>query len=237
VLEVPAGQLDALAADAEVTAVAANAIVTSHMALTTSTTGADAALNGLVSTLGAVNGSGVGVAIIDSGIAAHRALSGKIVANVDFTRDGRGRGRDGYGHGTHIAGIVAGDAISAKKGEGAAGMAPGAHLINLRVLGNDGSGQVADVIEALDWAIENRGQFNIRVINMSLGTAVTQSYKDDPLGQAVERAVKAGIVVVASAGNRGDGRRQDGARQRDLPATRPTSSRRRVRATARPTAR
>ena len=83
-------------------------------------------------------------------------------------------------------------------------MAPGAHLINLRVLDDDGAGQVADVIEAIDWAIENRGQYNIRVINLSLGTPVTQSYRDDPLGQAVERAVKAGIVVVASAGNRGE---------------------------------
>ncbi len=204
VLEVPAHQLDALTADPDVRAVAANAVVTSHMALTTATTGADAALAGMVASLGAVNGGGVGVAVIDSGIAAHKSLSGKVVVSMDFTRDkAMGKGRDGYGHGTHIAGIVAGAELDRRKAQGAGGMAPGAHLINLRVLGDDGSGLVADVVEAVDWAIANRAQYNIRIINMSLGAPVTQSYQDDPLGQAVERAVRAGIVVVASAGNRG----------------------------------
>ena len=125
---------------------------------------------------------------------------------MDFTRNrNRGRGLDGYGHGTHIAGIVAGaGAATGARKTGAAGMAPGAHLINLRVLDDSGAGQVADVVEAIDWAIDNRVQYNIRIINLSLGTPVTQSYRDDPMGQAVERAVKAGIVVVASAGNRGE---------------------------------
>ena len=82
-------------------------------------------------------------------------------------------------------------------------MAPAAHLINLKVLGSDGSGEAADVIEAIDWAIRYRKQFGIRVINLSLGAAPTQSYKDDPICLAVERAVKAGLVVVASAGNYG----------------------------------
>ncbi len=82
-------------------------------------------------------------------------------------------------------------------------MAPAAHLINLKVLGNDGSGEAADLIEAIDWAIRYRKQFGIRVLNLSLGAAPTQSYKDDPICLAVERAVKAGLVVVASAGNYG----------------------------------
>lgn len=66
-------------------------------------------------------------------------------------------------------------------------MAPGAHLLNLKVLGADGSGQASDVIEAIDWAIENRQRYAIRVLNLSLGAAPTQSYRDDPLCQAVER--------------------------------------------------
>jgi serine protease AprX len=170
VLQVPAGQLDALAADPAVKAVSANALVTSHMALATESTGAEAAWSGLVTALGAVNGAGVGVAIVDSGISPHSALSGKVAVSVDFTR--KGRGLDGYGHGTHMAGIVAGQAIA--RTTGSAGMAPGAHLINLRVLDDNGTGQVASVVEALDWAVDNRARYNIRVVNLSLGAPVTQ---------------------------------------------------------------
>ena len=123
------------------------------VAVTTETTGAEAAWSGLIPELGATSGRGVGVAIIDSGIASHPALAGRVVVNLDFT-DERGRGGDGYGHGTHIAGIVA--ARSDRNGvEGAeTGMAPGAHLLNLKVLGADGTGKVSDVIEAIDWAID-----------------------------------------------------------------------------------
>ena len=77
------------------------------------------------------------------------------------------------------------------------------------MLGDDGSGTVSSVVEAIDWAVEHRAQFNIRVINLSLGAPVLQPYRDDPLCEAVERATRAGIVVVASAGNLGqttDGR-------------------------------
>ena len=82
-------------------------------------------------------------------------------------------------------------------------MAPGAHLINLRVLGADGSGQSSDVVEAIDWTIENKARYNIRVLNVSLGHPAVEAAADDPLVQAVERAVRAGIVVVCSAGNLG----------------------------------
>jgi serine protease AprX len=93
-------------------------------------------------------------------------------------------------------------------------MAPGAHIVSLRVLGDDGSGVASDVIEAIDWAVENRRAYNIRIINLSLGAPVVQPYRDDPLCEAVQRAVAAGIVVVAAAGNHGrtpDGRSQYGA--------------------------
>ena len=90
------------------------------------------------------------------------------------------------------------------------GVAPGAYLLNLRVLGDDGSGTASDVIEAIDWSIDHRAEYNIRVINLSLGAPVLQPYRDDPVCAAVERAVRAGILVVAAAGNMGqtaDGRR------------------------------
>jgi serine protease AprX len=155
VLTATPAALESLAADAEVDAVSADALVRSQMALTTSTTGADAAWSGLISELGETSGRGVGVAIIDSGIAAHPALAGRVVANIDFTA-AEGRGADGYGHGTHIAGIVAGGGFRQGVQGSASGMAPGAHLLNLKVLGADGSGSASNVIEASDWAIENR---------------------------------------------------------------------------------
>jgi len=208
VLSATSAALDALAADAEVDSVSADAVVRSQMAVTAETTGAQAAWAGLVTTLGRTTGRGVGVAIIDSGVAAHPALAGRVVVNLDFT-DERGRGVDRYGHGTHIAGIVGARSLGRVMQGADSGMAPGAHLLNLKVLGADGAGRVSDVIAAIDWAVQNRQRYAIRVLNLSLGTAPTQSYRDDPLCQAVERAARAGLVVVASAGNLGqaeDGR-------------------------------
>ena len=201
VLTASPAALASLAADESADAVSADADVQSQMAVTTETTGAEAAWAGLITQLGETTGRGVGVAIIDSGIAAHRALAGRVVVNLDFTGS-RGRGTDLYGHGTHIAGIVAARGFGGAN-EAASGMAPGAHLLNLKVLKGDGTGKVSDVIEAIDWAIDNRQQYGIRVLNLSLGMAPTQSYRDDPLCQAVERAARAGLVVVASAGNYG----------------------------------
>ena len=202
VFSVSPTSLEALSDDGEVDALSGDAVVRSHMAMTTTVTGAEAAWAGQVEALGAVTGRGVGVAIIDSGIADHPSLRGRVVANVDFTRRG-GAGVDRYGHGTHIAGIVAARGFRTDVEGASSGMAPGAHLFNLKVLGSDGSGQASDVIEAIDWAVQNRRAFGIRVLNLSLGAAPTQSYKDDPICQAVERAWKAGLVVVASAGNYG----------------------------------
>src|SRR5205823_13171395 len=115
-----------------------------------------------------------------------------------------------YGHGTHVAAIIAGEG-SIDSGYG--GIAPGASLLNLRVLGDDGSGDASDVIEAIDWTVEHRREYDVRVINLSLGAPVLQPYRDDPLCEAVERAVRKGLVVVAAAGNYGqtaDGRSING---------------------------
>ena len=203
VLSASRRDIDALAADGEFGAVSGNAIVRSHMAVTTAVTGAQAAWEGKVKSLGPVDGRGIGVAIIDSGIAfTHPALANRVIVNVDFT-DPKGRGEDLYGHGTHIAGIVAARDFRVPVGGADSGMAPAAHLINLKVLGADGTGTAADLIEAIDWAIKYRKVFGIRVVNLSLGAAPTQGYRDDPICLAVERAVKAGLVVVASAGNHG----------------------------------
>ncbi len=156
-------------------------------------------------------GAGIGVAVIDSGLTSWhddlarvdqgRALIGqRVVGFADFTGT-TSQVADSYGHGTHVAGIVAG---SGHDSDGEfAGVAPGAHLLVLKVLDGEGSGFVSDVIRALDFAVTNRARFNLRVINLSIGAPVLESDQTDPLTLATRRAVEAGMVVVAAAGNFG----------------------------------
>ncbi|HEX7722384.1 MAG TPA: S8 family serine peptidase, partial [Pyrinomonadaceae bacterium] len=132
----------------------------------------------------------------------------RIKKHIDFT--GENRTDDAYGHGTHTAGVAAGTGQSsenyAAKNAGAptyGGVATGANLIDVRVLNSQGLGTVSNVIAGINWVIQNKSTYNIRVMNLSLGTAITQSYKTDPLCQAVGKAVDAGIVVVVAAGNWG----------------------------------
>ena len=164
------------------------------------------------------NGAGIGVAVIDSGITAwHDDLTvangaGQRVAQfVDFV-NGHTQPYDDWGHGTHVAGIVAGNGFDSNGARNA--IAPGAHIVALKALNGQGAGSISQIIAAIEYAIANKDQFNIRVINMSLGAGVTESYKTDPLTLAAKRAVDAGIVVVAAAGNLGkaaDGSPQYGA--------------------------
>ena len=207
VLDVPAGGLDALAADPEVDQLSSNHAVVAQMDVTNQAIGADLVHEGgWAPGIEALTGSGIGVAVIDSGVANVPELRGRIVASRDFTDD-RGTGIDHHGHGTHVAGIIA--AAGRNTFDETSGVAPGANIISLRVLNDRGKGVVGDVIEAIDWAIANRDRFNIRVLNLSLGGPVTQGWRDDVLCQAVERAYRAGMTVVAAAGNFGkseDGR-------------------------------
>jgi serine protease AprX len=155
-----------------------------------------------------LDGSGVGVAVIDSGIAAwHDDLSGTILPPsqrvdrfVDFV-SGSTTPSDPYGHGTHVAGIIAGNGFDTAGAR--SGVAPKAHLTVLRVLDGSGNGRISDVIAALDYVVGHQAELNIRVVNLSVATGVYESYNTDPLTQAAKRAVDAGIVVVAAAGNNG----------------------------------
>src|SRR5256714_8545378 len=185
----------------------------------TATTGADAARRVTttstgVSSLGvpttpttttAFDGSGVGVAIVDSGMdTGHKAFLGKndlsrIVVSRDYT--GENRVDDPFGHGTHVTSIAVGNGRIA---EGAyTGVAPNANILNLRVLNSQGLGSVSGTLAGLDWVLSNRTAYNIRVVNMSLGTPAVDSYKNDPICRAVRQLVNAGVVVVAAAGNNG----------------------------------
>jgi serine protease AprX len=200
VLRVTAGQLAALQQDETQEHLSGDIPIYSTADVTTQSIGADQVWAGAEG-LPALSGKGVGVAVIDSGVdAQHNALKGRVTFTKDFTG---GDGSDLYGHGTHVASIVAGRIGKTNETSDFRGVASGARIINLRVLKDDGSGMASDVIEAVDFATENRKALGIDVINLSLGAPVTQPYRDDPLCEAVERAVAAGIIVVVAAGNYG----------------------------------
>jgi serine protease AprX len=167
-------------------------------------------------------GAGVGVALIDSGVAPVADIATNLVDGPDLSLDAMGDSQDGidaFGHGTHMAGIIAGKDPSAptdpKKYSSLQptvfmGVAPDATLINVKVAAADGSVDVSQVIAALGWVVEHHGDpgLNIRVVNLSFGTDGTQDATLDPLAYAAEVAWRSGIVVVVSAGNNGFGHPQ-----------------------------
>ena len=144
---------------------------------------------------------GMAVAIIDSGVAPHPDLP---LSRIRYYRDfvaGSLTPVDYCGHGTHVAGIVAGN--GARSDGLYAGIAPDVDIVALRVLGDDCSGNTSDVIDALEWIARNHAAYRIKVVNISLGHAVLESIHTDPMVQAVERLSRKGIAVVTAAGNRG----------------------------------
>jgi serine protease AprX len=144
-------------------------------------------------------GDGVTVATIDTGVMPTPNLAGRVLARVDLTSERDGIDR--FGHGTHMAGVIAGSgATTFGAFEGAA---PETRIVSVKVAGWDGATDVSTVIAGLQWVVANRARFNIRVVNLSWGTDGTQGYGVDPLDRAVERAWAAGLVVVVSAGNTG----------------------------------
>jgi serine protease AprX len=157
-------------------------------------------------------GKGIGVAVIDSGIAQwHDDLTNhsgtlyafgnqRVSAFVDFV-NGQLAPYDDEGHGTHVAGIIAGNGTDSRGQK--TGIAPDASLVVLKVLDSVGRGTVSNIIAALDWVLANHEQYKIRVVNLSVGAAVSESYWTDPLTLAAKRVVDAGIVVVSAAGNKG----------------------------------
>jgi serine protease AprX len=153
---------------------------------------------------GSPTGAGVGVAIIDSGITPSADFAGRLGPFYDLTRTGvptLTNPYDDYGHGTHIAGLIGSNGESSRRV--LMGVAPGARLIGFKVLDADGAGRTSDVIAAIDFIVANRAHLGVDLINMSLGHPIYAPAKDDPLVRAVEAATRAGIVVIASAGNNG----------------------------------
>ena len=204
-------ELDELASDPAIEHLSGDVQVRNWLAVSNQATAADQVRAGYagglfgIGAIAAVNGKNIGVAVLDSGINAnHLALStnNKVVASVSYVT-GDASTDDTFGHGTHVAGIIAGQPTSVTPLY-SGGIAPGANLINVLVLGDDGSGYVSDVINGIQWVIDHRLQYNIRVINLSLGHAVYEKCADDPLCLKVNTAVQQyGLVVVAAAGNYG----------------------------------
>ncbi len=162
-----------------------------------------------------VTGRGVTVALVDTGIdQTVPDLAGRVLpVRNDPTGttapcenlSGEPSCTDGYGHGTFIAGIIAGNGASS--GGTRKGIAPEANLLSVKVAGRDGSADVSQVLAAIQWVVSFKDRYGIKVMNLSLGTDSAQSYTVDPLDYAVERAWEAGITVVVSASNRGPGPR------------------------------
>ena len=202
---VPVDALDALAADPDVVYISPNRPVRGSLDHVVS------AVNGDLAYASGWDGTGIGIAVVDSGV----------TSNYDLNSDGNGASRivysqsfvatesttaDLYGHGTHVAGIIAGNGYSSSYFNYVGvyrGLAPEANIINLRALDSAGAGTDSAVIAAIQQAITLQNTYNIRVLNLSLARGVYESYTLDPLCQAVESAWKAGIVVVVAAGNMG----------------------------------
>jgi len=161
-------------------------------------------------------GKGVGVAVIDTGIAGRlpdfqvsRSDSTSRVVASAVVNPAATRAGDSFGHGTHIAGLIAGngtnrpatDPLSGKY----IGVAPEANLIDVKIADENGDATVLDVIDGLQFAVDHRADYNIRVVNLSLKSTSAESYRTDPLDAAAEAAWNSGIVVVAAAGNGGSG--------------------------------
>jgi subtilisin family serine protease len=239
----PVDRVNEIAQRDDVDSVSPNRIARKTASLLEATTGTSSARTELGSTT--LDGSGVGIAILDSGIGWNHAgfrasdpRQNRVIRAVDMQRVGdakslgvkdwtpgidvsqsvRGNDRalvdflkklatdgdkepDPYGHGTHVASVAAGR--SASDTRNTTGIAPAANLIDVKVLDDNGTGQISDVLAGIDWVVMNAKALNIRVINLSLAADSTESYLTDPLCRAVRAAAAAGITVVVAAGNFG----------------------------------
>jgi serine protease AprX len=159
-----------------------------------------------------ITGTGVGVALIDSGVAPVPGLNDtpRVVNGPDLSFESQDpdlRYKDTFGHGTHMGSIIAANdtTVPLDDPRSSSGVAPGAKLISLKVATSDGATDVSQVIAGIDWVVAHRNDpgLNIRVLNLSFGTNSVQSEQVDPLSHAVESAWRNGIVVVVSVGNDG----------------------------------
>jgi serine protease AprX len=208
VLDLPNSVLLRLEAHPDVFRIHHNREIKTHNYRTAMTVGARV----VQQTLG-YTGAGIGVAVIDSGISTwHDDLQNttskvypygnqRVTKFVDFV-NGHALPYDDNGHGSHVAGIILGNGADSNFNE-KAGIAPRAALISLKVLDANGGGTISNIISALNWVVVNAATYNIRVVNMSVGAGIYESYWTDPLTLAAKAVTDRGITIVAAAGNLG----------------------------------
>jgi serine protease AprX len=158
-----------------------------------------------------ITGTGVTVAIVDTGITEVADLAGRVTpiqnggalggTSPCKNFSGESSCNDSYGHGTFIAGIIAGN--GAASAGGWKGIAPQAKVLSVKIAGASGAADVSNVLAGIQWVVSFKTQYNIKILNLSLGTNSTQTYRTDPMNYAVEKAWDAGIVVVVAASNLG----------------------------------
>lgn len=148
-----------------------------------------------------IYGTGVGIAVLDSGVSTHIDLQGRVVAFKDYV-EGRRMPYDDNAHGTHISGIICGNG---RKSMGRyMGVAPGSHIVSCKVLNSSGDGHIEDVIHAIEWVIDHAKEYGIRILNISVGAEPKKEDQEELLMlQMVEYAWSKGLVVAAAAGNNG----------------------------------
>lgn len=151
-------------------------------------------------------GKDITIAVVDTGIAPHQDLTqprNRIIGFKDFVK-GKSTPYDDNGHGTHVAGIIAGNGYSSRGKY--AGIAPESNILAIKALDENGGGSTSNIIEAISYIIQTKNKYNTKIINFSMGTPSNSPCEKDPLCKAVDKAVNAGIVVVAAAGNSGPNR-------------------------------
>jgi serine protease AprX len=148
-------------------------------------------------------GHGVAVALLDTGVANTPDLNGRLIRGPDYS--GEGDGIDRYGHGTFMAGLIAGDGTGSPDGRLHQGIAPGATVVSIKVAGADGTTSLSKVIAGIGWAVVHEQALGIGVLNLSVGVEPVVGYRQDPLSAAVEVAWASGLTTVVAAGNDGAG--------------------------------
>lgn len=196
-VDIPASKIKMLSQISEVRFIADDSQVTTQMEIVRGSVSCEASEE-----LG-YDGKGIGVAVLDTGVYPHEDLTAKedrIIGFKDFVNNQDGP-YDDNGHGTHVAGIIGGDGY-ASKGK-YKGIAPKANIIGVKVMNKDGGGSTSDIVAGMQWVIDNKDKYNIKIMSLSLGSDPDLSESDDPLVRGVNAVWSKGIVVVTAAGNSG----------------------------------